>query len=243
VPPGTPHRHNEILTINIWPEQWADFTGTSEPRCVKRAKNFSSRTECGILSAISQTVGKISMIQHQTTVAGWSKNNRHHDRMPPAVSVGHRLRYCFWSFLLVSFALLCGCQTTTQSLFTTTGSGWHVQQGQALWRPQRGLPEFGGDLVLASDDAGRCLMQFEKTPMTILSAQTTSNRWLIKFPQRQMSFSGNGPGPVRFSWLYLPTALAGNPLPDALHFERQPAGGWRLENSRTGETLEGFLSP
>ena len=76
--------------------------------------------------------------------------------------------------------------------FTTAGPGWHVQQGQALWRPKSGLPEFGGDLVLASDDAGRCLIQFDKTPMAILSAQTTTNQWLIKFPQRQMSFSGRG---------------------------------------------------
>jgi len=137
---------------------------------------------------------------------------------------------------------LCGCQTATQSLFTAAGPGWHVQQGQALWRSGRGSPEFGGDLVLASDDAGHCLIQFDKTPMAILSAQTASNHWLIKFPQRQMSFSGRGPGPTRFGWLYLPAALAGKPLSEPLHFERRPDGGWRLENSRTGETLEGFLS-
>jgi hypothetical protein len=145
--------------------------------------------------------------------------------------------------LLADLLFLCGCQTSTQSLFPATGPDWHVQQGQALWRPQRGLPEFGGELVLATDDAGRCLIQFDKTPMAILSAQTTSNRWLIKFPQRQMSFSGHGPGPSRFCWLYLETALAGKPLPKQLHFENKPDGGWRLENSRTGETLEGFLSP
>jgi hypothetical protein len=58
-----------------------------------------------------------------------------------------------------------------------------------------------------------------------------------------MSFSGNMPAPLRFSWLYLPTALAGEPLPKQLHFERKPDGGWRLENSHTGETVEGFLSP
>jgi hypothetical protein len=145
--------------------------------------------------------------------------------------------------LLACLVSLCGCQTTTQCLFPATGPDWRVQQGQALWRPQRGLPEFGGDLVLASDNAGRCLIQFDKTPMAILSAQTTTNHWLIKFPQRQMSFSGRGPGPTRFSWLYLPAALAGNPLPKQLHFESKPDGGWRLENSRTGETLEGFLSP
>ena len=38
-------------------------------------------------------------------------------------------------------------------------------------------------------------------------------------------------------------ALAGKPLPKPLHFESKPDGGWRLENSRTGETVEGYLSP
>jgi hypothetical protein len=160
---------------------------------------------------------------------------------------------------------LCGCRTAPQNLFAATGPDWRVQQGQALWRPQRGLPEFGGDLVLASDHAGRHLIQFDKTPIAILSAQTTSNRWLIQFPQRHQGFSGSGlepthsgwlhrlrqqflyllgrPGPTRFGWLYLPAALDGKTLPKNFHFERKPDGGWRLENSRTGETLEGFLSP
>lgn len=144
---------------------------------------------------------------------------------------------------LAGLIFLCGCQSPVQSLFATAGPNWHVQQGQALWRPQRGLPEFGGDVVLASDDSGRHLIQFDKTPMAILSAQTTSNRWLIKFPQRNLSFSGFGAGSTRFSWLYLPRALDGQRLPPVFHFERTPAGGWRLENLTTGETLEGFLSP
>ena len=80
-------------------------------------------------------------------------------------------------------------------------------------------------------------------PVAILSAQTTSNRWLIKFPQQNMSFSGCGDGPTRFTWLYLPRALAGEPLPEKIRFEQKPDGGWRLENSSTGEKVEGFLSP
>jgi hypothetical protein len=150
-------------------------------------------------------------------------------------------------FLLSVFCLLLffltGCQTRTQNLFAAAGPDWRVQQGQALWQPRKGLPEFGGDLVLARDDAGRCLIQFDKTPMAILSAQVTSNRWLIKFPQKNWSFSGHGDAPLRFSWLYLPRALAGKPLPKQLHFENKPDGGWSLENSSTGEKLEGFLSP
>jgi len=156
------------------------------------------------------------------------------------------IRYSSFLFALLGASLLtflCGCQTSTRSLFTATGPGWHVQQGQALWRPQRGLPEFGGDLVMVSDDTGRRLIQFDKTPMAIVSAQVTSNRWLIKFPQKNWSFSGRGEGSTRFGWLYLPHALDGQPLPKDFKFQRKADGGWRLENSHTGETLEGFLSP
>jgi hypothetical protein len=99
-----------------------------------------------------------------------------------------RIRHWLTCSLPAGLLFLCGCQTSTQSLFITTGPDWHIQQGQALWRPKSGLPEFGGDLVLARDDAGNCLIQFDKTPMAILSAQTTTNRWLIKFPQRAAAF-------------------------------------------------------
>ena len=156
---------------------------------------------------------------------------------------GHLPRPFLWSVLLAVHVLLCGCRTTTQSLFTASGPGWHVQQGQALWRPERGLPEFGGDLVLASNAGGRALIQFDKTPLSMVFAQIIPDRWLIRFPQRRMGFTGHGPGPTRFAWLYLPAALTGKPLPSSLHFERKPDGGWRMENARTGETLEGFLSP
>jgi hypothetical protein len=183
------------------------------------------------------------MTKRKTTAAGLSKTGGQNGKPSTALPVGKMLRHFLPSVFLAGLMFLCGCQTATPNLFNAAGPGWRVQQGQALWRPQRGLPEFGGDLVLASDDAGRCLIQFDKTPMAILSAQTTSNRWLIKFPPQQMSFSGSGPGPMRFSWLYLHPALAGEKLPSALHFESKPDGGWRLENSRTGETLEGFLSP
>jgi hypothetical protein len=149
------------------------------------------------------------------------------------------------SFFIVPcfFLFLCGCQSPVHSLFAATGPGWQVQQGQALWRPQRGLPQFGGDFVIASDDSGRHLIEFDKTPINILMAQTTTNRWLIQFPQRHLSFSGFGRGPARFGWLYVPEAIEGKPLPKAFHFDRKPDGGWRLENSRTGETIEGYLSP
>ena len=148
-----------------------------------------------------------------------------------------------WSVLLAILLPCVGCQTATTSLFTASGPGWRLQAGQALWRPRQGLPELGGDLVMASDGEGRCLIQFAKTPITLVSIETTPMQWLIQFPPRRWSFSGQGQPPARFAWLHLPAALAGEPLPRPLRFERKPDGGWRLENTRSGETLEGFFTP
>jgi hypothetical protein len=154
------------------------------------------------------------------------------------------VRAAVWVGLPVLATLLGGCCFTRQApLFTASGPGWHVQEGQALWRPRRGFPELGGEVVLASDKDGRCLVQFAKTPMVLLSAETTRTSWQMQFPPRQMSFSGHHKRPTRFVWLFLQSALSGEPLPPPLRFERKPDGGWRLENSKSGETLEGFLAP
>lgn len=156
---------------------------------------------------------------------------------------GHLSRCFFWPAVLVIFTFAAGCQTGTRSLFTATGAGWRVQQGQALWRPRHGLPELAGDLVAASHPDGRCLIEFVKTPLPLVSVQTTPTQWLIQFPPRRLAFSGKHRAPARFAWLYLHAALAGEPLPAALRFERRAGGSWRLENRRTGETLDGFLGP
>lgn len=156
---------------------------------------------------------------------------------------GRPTRHLPWPALLAALALFCGCQTTTQSLFTASGPDWKVQTGQALWHMGHGRPEIGGELVVARDPDGRRLVEFDKTPISLVSAQTTSNRWLIHFPQQNMNFGGHGPGPTRFIWLYLPAALDGGTLPAKFRFERKPDGGWRLENIGTGESVEGFLSP
>jgi hypothetical protein len=146
--------------------------------------------------------------------------------------------------LLVFPMLFAGCHTPNEApLFTAAGPGWRVQEGQALWRPGRRLPELGGELLIASHEDGRCIVQFAKTPLPLVLAQTTRSNWLIRFPPRRMSFAGRQPPPGRFAWLYLPIALAGDSLPSALRFQQKPDGGWRLENTRSGETVEGFLSP
>ena len=97
--------------------------------------------------------------------------------------------------------------------------------------------------MVARHQDGRCAVQFAKTPLPLVLAQTTRTNWLIEFPPRRMSFGGRQPPPARFAWLYLSAALAGEPLPSSLRFQPKPDGGWRLENTRSGETVEGFLGP
>ena len=156
---------------------------------------------------------------------------------------GRLFRPALWLALLTVIMFSSGCQTATKSLFTATGPGWRVQEGQALWCPRRGYPELAGDLVVVSDQNGRCLLQFSKTPLTLVSAQVTGTNWLIQFPPQELFFMGRGKPPTRFLMLHLPAALAGEPLPDQLRFETKPDNGWRLENVGSGESLEGFLPP
>ena len=96
---------------------------------------------------------------------------------------------------------------------------------------------------MVSHEDGRCAIEFAKTPLSLVSAQTTRTNWLIQFPAGRMGFTGRRQPPARFAWLYLHAALSGEPLPPPLRFARKPDGGWRLENTRTGETVEGFLAP
>lgn len=146
---------------------------------------------------------------------------------------------------LASFVLLGGgCMTSPdKTLFSTTGTGWTVRQGQAIWRPGLKYPELAGEIVLAQNPDGRSSLQFTKTLLPVVLAQTTKTDWLVQFPPQRLGFSGHGQPPQRFTWLYLTAALGGKNLPENYRFARLPDGGWRLENRRTGEFVLGFLSP
>ena len=96
---------------------------------------------------------------------------------------------------------------------------------------------------MASHEDGRRVIHFTKTPLPVVLAQTAPGRWYIEFPPRRLSFSGTQTPPARFIWFQLAAALEGKPLAKEVRFERRPDGGWRLENARSGESLEGFLTP
>jgi hypothetical protein len=146
--------------------------------------------------------------------------------------------------LLAAGIFSTGCRTgANDRLFTVSGPGWRIQQGQALWRPGRAYPELGGEVVVASHPDGQCEVQFLKMTIPMVLAQSSATNWLIQFPPRHIGFAGRNSPPPRFLWLYLRAALAGESLPGPYRFSRKPDGGWKLENEKSGESVEGYLEP
>lgn len=139
-------------------------------------------------------------------------------------------------------ALLAGCASPDQPPPPTGAPPWQTRTGQAVWQARPGTPALAGELVLARRANGDFLVQFSKPPLTLVEASRTGRRWQVVFPAQARRLRGTGTGSPRLLWLWLPAALDGAALPDRVTFHR--AGeGWRLCNSRTGESLEGYLAP
>ena len=121
--------------------------------------------------------------------------------------------------------------------------GWQLLQGQAVWKPDKTRPELAGELLLATNANGNYFVQLSKTPFPLVTAQLMSNTWQIEFGAGQRVWRGPGKPPGRFSWFELPGVLSGQPPSRGWGFEQDATNRWRLENFRTGETLEGEFFP
>jgi len=149
------------------------------------------------------------------------------------------LATCLGASLLV----LAGCRTfPPQPAANFSDPGWHVQQGQAVWKARAAAPEIAGDVLLATHSDGRSLIQFTKTPFPLVLAQAFSNRWEIQFVPEARTFRGRGQPPKYFGWLHLLSALSTRPLPKSFTISRPSPSSYRLESPVTGETIEGYFS-
>jgi hypothetical protein len=148
-----------------------------------------------------------------------------------------------WPLILV-VALGAGCGSAVRlPPVNLSEPGWRAQQGQAVWKPPGPRPEIAGDLLLATNANGEFFVQFSKTPFTVATAEALGGSWQIQFGANKYHRSGRGAPPERFAWFELPRALAGSTPGPRWKFEREPDGEWRLENARSGETLEGRFFP
>jgi hypothetical protein len=141
--------------------------------------------------------------------------------------------------------MLCaGCRTASPlPPADFSAPGWRVQQGQAVWKPSARRPEIVGDLLLATNVNGNFFIQYSKIPFPLVMAQVSGGQWQIQFGADRYSWHGHGAPPDRFGWLQLPGALRNANVGGNWRFTRAEINSWRLQNSHTGETLEGEFFP
>lgn len=145
---------------------------------------------------------------------------------------------------LVAFAGTISCRTANPlPAANLSAPGWHVLQGQALWKPDRKRSEVASDLLLATNVTGDLFVQLTKDPIPLVTAEVLGNKWQIQFEGGKYSWHGTGTPPVSFPWFQLPRALSGNRPAGDWRFENVSSNSWRLENPKSGETLEGGFFP
>ena len=167
------------------------------------------------------------------------------ESLKPPLETG-RVRAVRPILILSALLLICcmGCRTANPlppADFSTPG--WRVQQGQAVWKSSSNRPEIAGDLLLATNVNGNFFLQFSKMPFPLATAQVSGDQWQIEFGADKYSWHGHGAPPNRFGWFQLPRALLDPDLAGGWKFTHIETNSWRLQNSRTGETLEGEFFP
>ena len=141
----------------------------------------------------------------------------------------------------LAFFLSTGCRTGPPlPPVNLKEPGWTIRQGQAVWYTAKGQ-EFAGDVLVGTKGQERSVVQFTKTPFTLVMAQISDHHWQVEFPPQHRHYSGHGQGPTRVIWLYLPRALSNGSLPEKFKWH-QDQQGWRLENTANGEFLEGYFT-
>jgi len=138
--------------------------------------------------------------------------------------------------------LVMGCATSRPvPPADLSNPGWTIQNGQAVWKT--GSSELAGELIFAKQTDGSSAIQFIKTPLPLVSAQTRGNRWTITFVADNRTVSGKGAPPPQLLWLHLASAFGGASPTHPLTFRHETNGSWRLENAANGESIAGFLNP
>src|SRR4051812_7627846 len=139
--------------------------------------------------------------------------------------------------------LTLGCRTGPPPVpVDLSQPGWHLRQGQALWRSKQQAPEIAGEIVLATNRNARAFVEFLKNPLPLLSAEINPDGWHVEFIPEKRRFSGRGRPPRRLLWLQLLQALQDLPPPAGVEFKKAGQGEFHIEDTRTGESITLLLN-
>ncbi|HEX4342360.1 MAG TPA: hypothetical protein VH255_03160 [Verrucomicrobiae bacterium] len=147
-------------------------------------------------------------------------------------------------FLFIALFGLCSCKSIAPlPPVNLSEPGWKTQQGQVVWTPKRNAPEIVGDVMVATQPDGRAFIQFTKTPLPIITAQKTQNKWSLEVPLENKRYAYPGKPPERILWFQLAKHSAGGSLTKPWKWTDTDGDGWRIENISTGESVEGSFNP
>ena len=136
---------------------------------------------------------------------------------------------------------LVGCRTSNPLPSANLSEpGWRISHGQAVWRRSERSPEIAAELLIATNEGNQTVVEFTKTPLPILVAQTSSNGWRIELISENKDYSGRGQPPSSLLWFHLVPCIRGEAPPKGVSFKRLNESRWRLENTRSGELIEGY---
>jgi len=176
--------------------------------------------------------------------AGLSYPRSDEPQVQPETAAGRLSPLLLGLALVLELILAVSCRTASPlPPVDFSAPGWRVLQGQAVWKPDKSRAELAGELMVATNKSGDYFVQFSKIPFPMAVAQRVTGGWRIEFGHGEYARAGSGPPPERFVWFELPRMLAGESPGPNWEYARKPEDRWRLENRRTGESLEGFLSP
>src|SRR5688500_19299268 len=93
------------------------------------------------------------------------------------------------------FLVAAGCATSRRlPPADFSAPGWTVQNGQAVWKS--GSSDLAGELIFAKRSDGSTALQFIKTPLPLVTAQTRGDRWTITFVADTRTVAGQGAHPA-----------------------------------------------
>ena len=140
--------------------------------------------------------------------------------------------------LFAAVLLAVGCSTLPPiAPVNVEGEGWTTRRGQAVWKFGRRAPEIVGELMVAVNEDGRIFAEFNKSLVTVATAQTDDQQWVLDLPMFDRTLSGRGTPSDRFALFQFDEVLRGEKPPGNWEYTVTD-DDWRLANPRTGEYVE-----